>query len=29
MPVLDKGEKPIKEMLKGLTKDNYLKTKSA
>jgi len=29
MPVLDKGEKPIKEMLKNLIKDNYLKTKSA
>jgi hypothetical protein len=29
MPVLDKGEKPIKEMLKDLTMDNYLKTKSA
>jgi hypothetical protein len=29
MPVLDKGEKPIKEMLKDLTKDNYIKTKSA
>jgi hypothetical protein len=27
--VLDKGEKPIKEMLKDLTMDNYLKTKSA
>jgi hypothetical protein len=29
MPVLDKGEKPIKEMLKDLTNDNYLKIKSA
>jgi len=29
MPVLDKGEKPIKEMFKDLTNNNYLKTKSA
>jgi hypothetical protein len=29
MPVLDKGEKPIKKIIKDLTKDNYLKTKSA
>ena len=29
MPVLDKGDKPVKEILKDLIKDNYLKTKSA
>lgn len=29
MPVLDKGEKTVKAMLKDLIKDSYLKTKSA
>jgi hypothetical protein len=29
MPVLDRGEKPLKQMLTELVKDSYIKNKSA